>query len=119
MTPALLTVNATGTSSIFTPDNAANPFDVGIGVNVTAGSSTVFWRIEHTFDNLNSPTATTVGINWFPNNAVGTSSTAGTTAVFLDMNYAFPVTGIRLQVMSALATTIVQASIIQAATTPS
>ena len=119
MIPVLLTVNATGTSSIFTPDNAQCPFNVGIGVNVTAGSSTVYWRVEHTFDNLNSATATTVGINWFPNNAVGTTSTAGTTAVFLDMNYAFPVTGIRLNVMSAVLTTVVQASIIQAATTPS
>lgn len=118
MQPVLLTVNGTGTSAVVTPDYMQNPFAVGIGVNVTGtGSGTFSWRIEHTFDNLNSPTA--VPVNWFLNSAIGTAGApAGTTVASLDMNYAFPVRGIRLNVVTAVATTIVTANIIQASNAP-
>lgn len=118
MQPVLLTVNGTGTSAVVTPDYMQNPFQIGIGVNVTnTGSGTVGWTVQHTFDNLNSATATAV--NWFTNAAIGTAgSGAATSVVTLDMNYAFPVRGIRLAVVTAVATTVVQANIIQASNAP-
>ncbi len=119
MQPVLLTVNGTGTSAVVTPDYAQNPFAIGIGVNVTGtgNGTTVGWRIEHTFDNLNPPTATVT--NWFTNAAIGTAgSSAYTSALTLDMNYAFPVRGIRLNVGTALATTTITANIIQASNAP-
>ena len=118
MQPALLTVNGTGTSAIVTPDYMQNPFNIGIGVNVTGtgNGTTIGWRIEHTFDNLNPALATVA--NWFPNSAIGTTAAAATSALFLDMNYAFPVRGVRLNVVTALATTIVVVNLIQASEAP-
>ena len=52
MQPVLLTVTGTGTSQTVTMDYMQNPFNVGIGVNVSGGTSAVGWRIEHTFDDL-------------------------------------------------------------------
>ena len=119
MQPVLLTVNGTGTSAVVTPDYMQNPFQIGIGVNVSAtgNGTTIGWRIEHTFDDLNPATATVS--NWFLNSAIGTAgSPAATSVVTLDMNYAFPVRGLRLNVTTALATTTVQARIIQASNAP-
>lgn len=119
MEPVLLTVNGTGTSAVAVMDFMQNPFNVGIGVNVTAtgNGTTIGWRIEHTFDNLNTPTATIV--NWFPNASIGTAgSNAYTSVIALDMNYAYPVRGIRLNVATALATTTIQANIVQASNAP-
>jgi hypothetical protein len=119
MQPVLLAVNGTGTSAVVTPDHFQNPFAIAIGVNVsgTGNGTTIGWRIEHTFDFLDAPTATVT--NWFLNSAIGTAgSPAATSVVALDMNYAFPVTGIRLNVATALATTTVQARIIQATNAP-
>ena len=119
MQPVLLTVNGTGTSSIVTPDRDQNPFAIAIGVNVsgTGNGTTIGWSIQHSFDSLDAPTATVT--NWFTNSAVGTSGSQAMTSVLqLDMNYAYPVTAIRLNVATALATTTVQARIIQATNAP-
>lgn len=117
MQPVLLTVNGTGTSAAVTMDHAQNPFNVAIGVNVTNSGGSVAWRIEHTFDNLNNPTA--APSNWFPNASIGTAgSQAMTTVLALDMNYAYPVSAIRLNVGTATATTVVTANIIQATNAP-
>ena len=117
MQQVLLTVTGTSTSAPVTMDFMQNPFQVGIGVSVTNTAGAVGWRIEHTFDNLNSPTATVT--NWFLNSAIGTAgSPAATSVVALDMNYAFPVRAIRLNVVTAAATTIVTANIIQASNAP-
>lgn len=118
MQPVLLTVNGTGTSAVVVTDYMQNPFQIGIGINVSGGNGTTAgWRIEHTFDNLN-PASATVS-NWFLNSAIGTAgSPAATSVVSLDMNYAFPITGLRLNVVTALATTIVQARIVPASNAP-
>jgi hypothetical protein len=114
MQPVLLTVNGTSTSAVVVMDYMQNPFAVGIGVNVTnSGGAAVSWAIQHTFDNLNPAAAT--ASNWFFNSAVGTT---GTTSLSLDMNYAYPVRGIRLNVFTATATTVVIANIIQASNAP-
>lgn len=117
MQPVLLTVNGTGTSAAVTMDHMQNPFNVAIGVNVTNTGGAVGWRIEHTFDNLNNATATPT--NWFPNASIGTAGSAAYTSVLaLDMNYAYPVSAIRLNVGTATATTAVTANIIQATKAP-
>jgi hypothetical protein len=116
MQPVLLTVNGTGTSAVVVMDYMQNPFNVGIGVNVSGGTSAVGWRIEHTFDNLN-PASATVS-NWFPNGAIGTGTAAATSVLQLDMNYAYAVRGIRLNVVTAVATTVVIANIVPASNAP-
>lgn len=124
MQPVLLTVNGTGTSPVVVMDYMQNPFSVAIGVNA-AGIASTAWRLEHTFVELN-PASATVGENnatttvWFVNAAIGTSSNtaAVSTAVALDMNYVLPVRGIRLSVVTAAATSVVIANIIQASNAP-
>lgn len=124
MQPVLLTVNGTGTSPVVVMDYMQNPFQVGIGVNAVGIASTA-WRIEHTFVNFN-PALATAGENnatttvWFVNSAIGTSTdtAAVATAIALDMNYAFPVRGIRLAVVTAAATSIVTANIVPASNAP-
>lgn len=121
MQPVLLTVNGTGTSAVVVTDYMQNPFNVGIGVTMTGGAGTA-WRVEHTFQDFNPPTAavnaTTV---WFVNSAIGTSTTfplAVSTFTAMDMNYAFPVRGLRVNVLSATATSIVTATFVQASNAP-
>lgn len=122
MMPVVLTVNGTGTSPVIIPDFMQAPFAIGIGVTMTGGAATA-WRVEHTFADLrSSPTAavnaTTV---WFCNAAVGTSNTfplAVSTFTAMDMNYAFPVMGLRVNVVSATATSILTAVIMQASIAP-
>ena len=114
--PVTLVVNGTGTSAVWTPDYMQTPFAVGIGVTMTGGAATA-WRVEHTFQDfspaLSTTTATTV---WFCNSAIGTSNvlTNQATSTSLDMNYAFPVRGIRVNVVSGTATSIVTATFVQA-----
>ena len=121
MKPVILTVNGTATSEVVIPDYMQTPFAIGIGVTMTGGSGTA-WRIEHTFADFDDPlaavNATTV---WFVNSAIGTSSTfplAVSTFTALDMNYAFPVRGLRVNVVSATATSILTATIVQASQAP-
>lgn len=119
--PAILTVNGTGTSAVWMPDSMQNPMQIGIGVTMTGGAATA-WRVEHTFQDFSSPTATVNATTvWFCNSAIGTSSTfplAVSTFTALDMNYAFPVTGIRVNVASATGTSIVTATFVQASNAP-
>jgi len=118
MQPVLLTVNGTGSSPWVTMDYMQDPFNVGIGVISTGTLASTAWQILHTFDDLNSPTATPT--NYFVNSSIGTSNiTTGVASAFAttaaqDMNYAFPVRAIRLAVFTAVATSIVTARIIQA-----
>ncbi len=120
MMPVLLTVNGTGTSVVAVMDFMQNPFNVGIGVLSTGVLASTAWRLEHTFFDFNPATANVANAVWFVNSQIGTSSstTANSTAAMLDMNYAFPVRGIRLSVMTAVATSVVQATIVQASNAP-
>lgn len=67
------------------------PFSVGIGVDLSPGASLTY-TVEHTFDDVMSPTFNPGTATWFPN----TGLTAQTTDK--DGNYAFPVTAVRLNV---------------------
>lgn len=95
MKPKILTVtgntSSTDTSGVLVLDYHRNPFNVGIGV-VTDGSSTGY-KIQHTFDpdwgtkDFESDTS----ITWFDHPDHTSALTAND-----DLNYAFPVSAIRI-----------------------
>jgi hypothetical protein len=102
MRPISVSVTGVGTSSVIVPDHQTSPFNVGLGCKVTG---TATYSVEHTFDDVFSPTFTPASATWIANSGL-TAKTA--TA---DGNYAFPVTGIRLNVTAGTGTvtlTVVQ-----------
>jgi hypothetical protein len=87
------------------------PFNVGIGV--TVNSSNVSWNIEHTFDRLGNLSSNfnnfiSSAATWFLHSTLsGQSSNASG-------NYAFAVTGIRLNVTAGSSTGTTTVTLIQA-----
>jgi hypothetical protein len=83
------------------------PFNVGFGVVVTG---TVTYNVEHTFDDIYSPTFNASTANWFQHSTVTAQSTNK------DSNYAFPVRAIRLNVTANTAgtatLTLIQAGLV-------
>jgi hypothetical protein len=99
--PVLLTVAGTGTSAIWQPDWMQNPFNISIGTIVTGGAG---YQIECCLDNLDQrDSAGTLGTASFTaGNA--TFYPIATTVVFsanTTMNVQFPVTGLRVHVVTA------------------
>ena len=94
--PTLLTVAGTSTSAVWQPDWMQNPFNISIG---TICNSTASYQIEATLNNLDGSLGTTIytagNATWYPI-ATTTLFTASTT-----MNVQFPVTGLRINVVSA------------------
>jgi hypothetical protein len=84
MRPITVTVTGTGSSAAIPTDYYTNPFNIGFAVVI---SGAVDYTVEHTFDNIQDPTAT---ITWFPHPTVFNE------AANQDGNYAFPVTAVRL-----------------------
>lgn len=108
--PAVLTVNGTGTSAIWTPDWMQNPFNISIG---SICNSTASYQIEACLDNLDlsglGTSAFTAGnVTWYPV-ATTTLFQASTT-----MNVQFPVTGLRINVKSSTAGSTVSVNFMQA-----
>jgi hypothetical protein len=68
-----------------------SPFNVGFGVIV---SGTVNFTVQHTFDDVFSPSFNAGTATWFPHPTIAAQSAN------VDGNYAFPVTAIRLLVNS-------------------
>jgi hypothetical protein len=68
---------------------------VGVGC-ILSGTAT--YTVEHTFDDVFSPTFNPATASWLPNTGL-TSQTASK-----DGNYAFPVRGIRLNIASGTGT---------------
>lgn len=88
MRPIVLSQTAAGSSAAGVLDTYISPFNVGVGVVV---SGTVDYTIQHTFQNVNDPTATIV---WFSHpTLVGLTANA-------DGNYAFPVAAVKVLVNS-------------------
>lgn len=94
--------NGVGASSIVAPDIAVNPFNIGVGCELTG---TANFTVQHTFDDvMNTPMENLV---WFANSGI-TGKSAST-----DGNYAFGVRGIRLLVNSgagSIVMTLVQST---------
>ncbi len=105
--PALLQQNATGTagpSGIWQPDWLQDPFSIGFGT-IVAGGSGMLVQLEYTLDNLDSPTATTVGLTWY---------TLSSSIISTSGSFSTPCKGIRLNIQSATATSVVVVNLIQA-----
>jgi len=119
MQPVQLTIIGTAISTPIFPDTKQNPFNIGIGVSLqTGGVSTVGLSVEHTFDfsTVMSPTWNGTTAVWFQNS--GINQTTVTTGVGINGNYAFGVAAIRVNVISATATSIVVANFIQSVNSP-
>lgn len=84
-----------GLSAVIPLDYDQAPFNVGIGTYLSTGSAT--WSVQHTFDDLQNSSVTPT---WFNNTGINgvTSNTDG--------NYAFPVSGIRLNVTTGSGTVV-------------
>ena len=92
-------------SGVLVPDYYVRPFNIGLGTIVN--SSAVVFTVEHTFDDTRS-TFVSSALTWFPNTGITSKSTN------TDGNYAYPVTGIRLNVASGSSTGTVTLVAIQA-----
>lgn len=104
MRPVKVTLGGTGTTAAIPLDNYISPFNIGFGVEVSAGA-TVNYKVQHTFDNVQDSSITPV---WFDHPTVtGQISNA-------DGNYAFPVTAVRLNASAndgALTFVVIQAGV--------
>lgn len=93
MRPIRVTASAAGALAPVPLNNYSDPFNVGIGVSLSAGASLTY-SVEHTFDDVfaagfNPSTAT-----WFTNTGLSAKTASS------DGNYAFPVVAVRLNVTS-------------------
>lgn len=107
MRPIRLSVSSQTSSNWIPLDIHIKPFNIGIGVALSAGS-TMTYQIEHTYDDVFSP-------SFNPATAEYLVNSAGAKSADFDFNYAFPVTAVRLTVTSytsgTATMTIVQAGL--------
>lgn len=108
MRPIRVTVSSATVSNVIPLDQYISPFNLGLGVSLSAGASLTY-TVQHTFDDIFSPTFDPATANWFSHATMVNKTTS------FDGNYAYPVTAIRLNVTvytSGSATmTVVQAGI--------
>lgn len=98
-------VTGVGVSAPIPLDNYISPFNVGFGT-VVSGTGT--YNIEHTFDNVFSPTYVPASGNWYTHTSFTGVAARG------DGNYAYPVTAVRINVLTSTASMSVSATFIQA-----
>lgn len=91
MRPIRVTVGAQAASAPIPLDHYRDPFNVGVGVKLSAGASLTY-SVEHTFDDVFSESFNPSTATWYTNSGLGAKTAS------LDGNYAFPVTAIRLNV---------------------
>ena len=86
MRPVRVSTSGISVSDVIPIDQYLNPTDIGMSVVVTGA---VTFAVEHTFDDVFSPTFNPATATWFPHpTLLGAAS--------LDGNYAFPPAGVRL-----------------------
>ncbi len=103
---SVLTASDAAPSQVYPTNTLITPFNIGLGGRVTGGTPT--WQVQHTFDDVFSPTFDPGTATWYTH-----SSLTGQTGA-ADGNYAFPVTGIRVRVTAGTGTvalTVVPAGI--------
>ena len=98
--PVLMTVAGTGTSAIWQPDWMQNPFNISIGAIDPSGAG---YKIECCLDNLDVQVAGTGNTQAYTAGNVTWYQVATTTmfAASTTMNVQFPVTGLRVNVVTA------------------
>ena len=91
MRPIRVSVGSATVSAPIPLDQYITPFNVGIGINLSAGANLTY-KVQHTFDDVFAATFNPATATWF-DHATLTGKTASS-----DGNYAYPVTAIRLNV---------------------
>lgn len=91
MRPITVTVSSQAASKPIPLDTYQDPFNVAIGVVLSAGASLTY-SVQHTFDNVWASDFDASTATWFNNSGLTSKTTS------LDGNYNMPVTAIRLNV---------------------
>lgn len=91
MRPIRVSVGSATTSAVIPLDQYISPFNVSVGVTLSAGASLTY-KVQYTFDDVFSPTFNPSTATWFDHATI-----TGKTASF-DGNFSMPVSGIRLNV---------------------
>jgi archaellum component FlaF (FlaF/FlaG flagellin family) len=104
--PVRVTVGSVASSAVIPLNTYGDPFNVGIGCDVSAGGSLTY-TVQHTFDNVQSPTFNPATATWFSNSTIVAQTTDK------DGNYAYPVTAVRLTVTAWTSGTVTM-TVIQA-----
>lgn len=104
--PVRVTVGSVASSNVIPLNTYGDPFNVGIGCDVSAGGSLTY-TVQHTFDDVQSPTFNPATATWFSNSTVVAQTTDK------DGNYAYPVTAVRLTVTAWTSGTVTM-TVIQA-----
>jgi hypothetical protein len=106
--PVRVTVASVASSAVIPLELNVDPFNVGIGCDVSAGASLTY-TVQHTFDDVYSTSFDPATATWFSNSAI-VAQTADK-----DGNYAYPVTAVRLtvtaRVSGSVTMTVIQAGI--------
>jgi archaellum component FlaF (FlaF/FlaG flagellin family) len=104
--PVRVTVGSVASSNVIPLNTYGDPFNVGIGCDVSAGGSLTY-TVQHTFDDVQSPTFNPATATWFSNSTIVAQTTDK------DGNYAYPVTAVRLTVTAWTSGTVTM-TVIQA-----
>ena len=86
------TVTGTGTSAVIGLDNMTNPFNVGIGVDISA---TATYTVQFTFDDVSSDSFSAGSATWF------TDTSFGTATADKAISFTIPCRGVRLNVSAS------------------
>ena len=93
MRAVTVTQSGVGSSQIIPLDHFISPFNVGFGVKVSAGAS-LLYTMQHTFDDVLAVDYDSAATTWYDHPSVFDQD------INQDGNYAFPVTAIRVTVLS-------------------
>ena len=104
--PVRVTVSSATASAVIPLNTYGDPFNVGIGCDVSAGGSLTY-TVQHTFDDVWSSTFNPSTATWFSNSTIVAQTSDK------DGNYAYPVTAVRLLVTAwtsgSVTMTVIQA----------
>lgn len=91
MRPIRVTVSSAAASLPIPMDTYRDPFNVSVGVALSAGASLTY-TIQHTFDDVFASNFNPATAVWYNNTSLSSKTTSS------DGNYSFPVTAIRINV---------------------
>lgn len=91
MRPIRVTVSAVGASAVLPMDTYRDPFNLGIGVALSAGAALTY-SVQHTFADVQAAGFSAATAVWYDNATLTAKTTSS------DGNYAYPVTAVRLNV---------------------
>lgn len=113
MQPVKVTVNGTGICTPIFPDICQNPFNILCVVSQNAATATYTLEYMQDWSTAMSPTWNGTTATWIPHSGVALA-----TASYTAGNFQFPVAAIRLNVMTAAATSVVVLNLIQSVNAP-